>query len=76
MPERSDAPLAAAIGLRPQSSSEIIGSGDRRSWTTNNATATTAAKVMMEISVPFEVETAVRSAITAAIAIVNTPALK
>ena len=42
MPDRSEAPLAAAIGLRPQSSSEIIGSGDRRSWITNNATATTA----------------------------------
>ena len=40
MPHSSEAPLAAAIGLRPQSSSEIIGSGDRRSWITNSATAT------------------------------------
>ena len=31
---------------------------------------------MKAVSVQFEVETAVRSAITAAIAIVNTPALK
>ena len=37
----------------------------------------TAAKALMKvISVPLAVETAVRSAITAAIAIVNTPALK
>ena len=34
--------MAAAIGLRPQSSSEIIGSGDRRSWITNSTTATAA----------------------------------
>ena len=76
MPESSEAPLAAAIGLRPQSSSEIIGSGDRRSWTTNNATATTAALVTNPISNRPEVESAVRSAMIAAIATVNRAALK
>ncbi len=76
MPDRSEAPFAAAIGLRPQSSSEIIGSGDRRSWITNNATATTATAVMIEISTPSDVDSAVRSAMIAAMAIVNAPALK
>ena len=76
MPASSEAPLAAAIGLLPQSSSEIIGSGDRRSWITNSAIATTATKVMREISNRPEVENAVRSAMIAAMAIVNTPALK
>ena len=44
MPANSDEALTAAIGLRPQSSSEIIGSGERRSWTTNAATAATATR--------------------------------
>ena len=44
MPERSDAALEAAIGRRPQRSSEIIGSGDRRSCRTNRTTATTATR--------------------------------
>ena len=72
MPDSSEAPLAAAIGLRPQSSSEIIGSGDRRSWITNSATATAATTVMSPISNRPEVESAVRSAMIAAMAIVNT----
>ena len=76
MPDRSDAPLAAAIGLRPQSSSEIIGSGDRRSWITNNTTATTATAVMSAISAPSEAESAVKSAMIAAMATVNRPALR
>ena len=76
MPESSEAPLAAAIGLRPQSSSEIIGSGDRRSWITNSATATAAATVMSPISNRPEVENAVRSAMIAAMAMVKIPALR
>ena len=68
--------MAAAIGRRPHSFSDIIGSGERRSCQTNKATLTIAKALMKAVSVQFEVETAVRSAITAAIAIVNTPALK
>ena len=74
MPARSDAPLAAAIGRRPQSSSEIIGSGDRRSCRTNSTTATTATRVVSPISSRPEVESAVRSAMMAAMATVNMPA--
>ena len=44
MPESSDAALAAAIGRRPQRSSEIIGSGERRSCRTNRTIATTATR--------------------------------
>ena len=76
MPESSEAPLAAAIGRRPQSSSEIIGSGDRRSWSANSATATTATAVTSPISNRPEVENAVRSAMIAAMATVNRAALK
>ena len=76
MPESSEAPLTAAIGLRPQSSSDIIGSGDRRSWTTNNATATIATMEMSATSVQLDVDSAVRAAMIAAIAIANTPALR
>ena len=76
MPARSEAPLAAAIGRRPQSSSEIIGSGDRRSCRTNSTTATTATRVVSPISSRPEVESAVRSAMMAAMATVNMPALR
>ena len=71
MPDRSEAPLAAAIGRRPQSSSEIIGSGDRRSCSTNSATATTATSVVSPISSRPEVESAVRSTMMAAMATVK-----
>ena len=76
MPESSEAPFAAAIGLRPQSSSEIIGSGERRSWAMNMRAAMTATAVASSISVRSEVESAVRSAMIAAMAMVNTPALR
>ena len=76
MPDRSEAPLAEAIGLRPQSSSDIIGSGERRSRNTKSPTATAATAVMSATSVPPEVESAVKAAMMAAIAIVNTPAVR
>ena len=76
MPVRSEAPFAAAIGRRPQRSSEIIGSGERRSCITNSATATTATRVVSPISNRPEVENAVRSTMTAAMATVKIPALK
>ena len=76
MPANRDEALTAAIGRRPQSSSEIIGSGERRSWTTKATTAAAAMAVMTAISVRLAVESAVRSAITAAMATVKTPALR
>ena len=75
MPANNEDALTAAIGRRPQRASEIIGSGERRSWTTKAATATTAIALMIAISVQPAVEKAVIAAITAAMAIVNTPAL-
>jgi len=75
MPANSEAALTAAIGRRPQRSSEIIGSGERRSWTMNPATAATAITPMTAISVELAVENAVMSAMIAAMATVNTPAL-
>ena len=75
MPANSEEALTAAIGRRPQSSSEIIGSGERRSWTTKATTAATATRVMRAISPRPAVASAVRSAITAAMAMVKTPAL-
>ena len=76
MPANSDEALTAAIGRRPQRSSEIIGSGERRSWTTKPATAATAIAPMAAISAQPAVENAVMKAMIAAMAMVNTPALR
>ena len=76
MPARSEAPFAAAIGRRPHSLSEIIGSGERRSCSTNKPVATTAKAVISVISLQLDVDSAVRSAMIAAMAMVKTPALR
>ncbi len=76
MPESADAALAAAIVRRPHSFSEIIGSGERRSWITNTIVETIAIAVSAAISRTPAEEIAVRSAMTAVIASANAPALR
>ena len=75
-PDSSEAALAAAIVRRPHSFSEIIGSGERRSWTTKPTVAAIAITVMTVISLALAEEIAVRSAMMAAMASANTPALR